>query len=74
MQLATRGARMNANTEFFEKLSKSSVPVDETKCAFCHRDLKSPSERIRGHDYIICESCYRSLLHLERNDHSHGNI
>jgi hypothetical protein len=65
---------MNVNTEFFEKLSTSSVQIDETKCAFCHRDLKSSSERIRGHDYIICESCYRSLLYLERNDYSQGNM
>jgi len=65
---------MNANTEFFEKHSTSSVPVDETKCALCHRDLKSPAEWIRGHNYIICELCYRSLLYPERNDCSRENI
>jgi hypothetical protein len=65
---------MNANTKFFESLSAGSAEVDETKCAFCHRDLKSPSEWIRGQDYIICETCYRSLLYLERNDYSQGNF
>jgi len=65
---------MNVNTESFEKLSTSSVQVDETKCALCHRDLKSPSEWIRGHDYIICESCYRSLLYPEKNSWIQENI
>lgn len=65
---------MNVNTEIFEKLSTDSAKADETRCALCHRDLKSPSEWIRGHNYIICEICYRSFLYPERNDHSQGNI
>jgi hypothetical protein len=65
---------MNLNTEIFESLSSNSAQVDESKCAVCHRDLRSPAEWIRGHNYVICESCYRSLLYPERNDRSQGNI
>ena len=74
MRIAITGAKMNVHPKFFERLSSTSAPVDETKCAFCHRDLQSPSEWIRGHQYIICESCYRSLLYPERNDYRQENI
>ena len=74
VRIVMRGAKMNVDTGFFEMLSTDSAKVDESKCALCHRDLKSPSEWIRGRHYIICESCYRSLLYPERNDCSRENI
>jgi hypothetical protein len=65
---------MNLSTEIFENLSTDSAKADETQCALCHRDLKSPSEWIRGKNYIICESCYRSFLYPERNNCRRENI
>jgi hypothetical protein len=44
---------MNLNTEIFESLSSNSAQVDESKCAVCHRDLRSPAEWIRAKNYFI---------------------
>ena len=57
---------MDLNKDSFEKLSAVSDAVDETRCALCHRDLKSSSESIRGENYVICESCYRGFLYPNR--------
>ncbi len=59
---------MDLNKDSFEKLSTVSATVDETRCALCHRDLKSISESIRGENYVICESCYRGFLYPNRKD------
>ncbi|MEJ2101415.1 MAG: hypothetical protein P8X68_15775 [Desulfobacterales bacterium] len=58
---------MDLNKDSLEKLSAVSVAVDQTRCALCHRDLKSFSEQISGEGYVICESCYRGFLYPNRN-------
>ena len=58
---------MNVDTNPIEKRSKAPEEPDETRCAWCNRDFKSPSERIRGKNYVICESCYRGFLNPNRN-------
>jgi len=64
---------MNVNVEFVGGRSSDSAQAEETRCAWCHRDLKSPAEWICGRDYVICESCYSSLLYPERSDYSQAN-
>jgi len=65
---------MHLNTNWQENLSRKSIEVDENKCACCRRDLKSSAEWIRGKKYIICDSCYRSLLYPEIYYHNLGNF
>jgi hypothetical protein len=61
------GAKMNPNTDGFEKLSTAPEQPDETRCDWCNRDFKSSAERICGESSVICESCYRSFLNPNRN-------
>ena len=65
---------MDLHTNFQGKLSMESTEVDEKKCAYCRRDLKSSTDLIRGKKYNICDSCYRSLVYPEINSYNPENI
>ena len=58
---------MNPNSDGSKKPSQAPEPADKTRCDWCNRDFKSPAERIRGKNSVICESCYRSLLNPNRH-------
>ncbi|MGD8882593.1 MAG: hypothetical protein PVI82_11930 [Desulfobacterales bacterium] len=65
---------MHLNANWQGNLSTKSIEVDEKKCACCRRELKSSAEWIRGKKYMICDSCYRSLLYPEMNPYNQENI
>jgi formylmethanofuran dehydrogenase subunit E len=45
-----------------ERIPAEAAETELIRCSSCHRELKSPAERICGDRHFLCDVCYQNLL------------